>query len=450
MVFFEKDQGVVREDGEFYLLYEPKDILGDGISSVVRRCIHKETGEEYAVKVIDKFCKRCESVKGIDVVRQFHTEVSILNRLKGHPYIISLKDSFESSAFMYLVLELAKGGELFDYLTKEVTISEKLSRKFLWQLLQAVKGIHDEGIVHRDIKPENILLDEDNNVILSDFGFGAITTNAQPLFEILGTPSYFAPEVLRCLVLEDPQGYGSAVDLWACGVILYTLLVGQGPFWHRKDTVMYRNIMEGSFKFQSPEWDDISEGPKDLIRKLLVVDPQQRYTADEALSHPWFKVLSCSDIKLKAEHPKLKLKVLVYAVLTMKRLYYTYHERHAPMTYKTVLNNPYNFKEIRKIIDSCTFNMYGHWVKRTPDQAQNRGALFANSLKRELVKADVVDGFIPLIPMLYSHELTQSFIPRRPSFIKNSSSNSLDKYTSNHSGKMDAPSNNRPNSLLNN
>lgn len=415
-------EGENEEDNEFYSKYEVGEILGDGISSVVRRCLNKETGEEFAVKIIDKLSDQGQNVKGIDIITQVRTEVSALSIMRDHPNIITLKDYHESSAFMFLVFELAKGGELFDYLTQEVTIPERVVRKIMWQLLKAVSYIHQNGIVHRDLKPENILLDEDNNILLSDFGFAVHLEENRLLHDVLGTPAYFAPETLRCVVYESQTGYGQPVDLWACGVILYTLLVGQGPFWHRKDTIMYRKIMEGSFEFSSCEWDDISEGPKQLIQNLLLVDVKKRYTAKEALASPWFEgMVSCRKCSIMQNvnvrtKTKISFKTLVYTVLSMKKLYYTFHERYVPMTYKAVLSEPYAFKEIRKLIDGCAFNMYGHWVKRTPDQVQNRNALFANDLKRDLVGYDNIDGFKS--QSTYSYNLIHSFLPRRPSFSK--------------------------------
>lgn len=415
------------EKADFYMDYEPGEILGDGLSSVVRRCVHKETGNEYAVKIIDKFSKDGQSIKGVDIITQVHTEVKALTKLKMHPSIITLYDFYESSAFLFLVFELAVGGELFDYLTKEVTLPEKISRRIMWQLLQAIKYVHNQDLVHRDIKLENILLDENRNLLISDFGFAINISDGEMLHEVLGTPSYFAPETLRCVVYDDATGYGKHVDMWACGVILYTLLVGQGPFWHRRDTIMYRKIMEGKYSLSTREWEDISEGPKDLIRKLLVVDPQLRYTAGEALSHPWFEGMSpcgrctiMSDtLPQKKMQPKLSFKTLVYTIVTLKRLYFNYHDQCASMTYKAVLSEPYAFRNVRKVVDGCAFTMYGHWVKRTLSHNQDREALFENSTKNELVNSYNQDGQPMNLPSMYCDSLTaSSFMPKNASLYK--------------------------------
>ena len=380
---------------DFYMDYEVGKILGDGISSVVRKCTHKDTGEQFAVKIIDKLCKN----KGeeVDIKSEVYKEVNALYHLRSHPSVITLVDFYENSAFLFLVFELATGGELFDYLTREVTLAEKICRRLIWQLLQAIKYIHEEGFVHRDMKPENVLLDDQYNVLISDFGFSRKVDEDEKLFEVFGTPSYFAPETLKCVVDDSAQGYGKAVDLWACGVILYTLLVGQGPFWHRHDRIMYRKIMEGTYSFSNPEWEDIGEAPKDLIRKLLTVEPKDRLTAKEALAHPWFEYmvpcprccLSTSNdthtTTLSTPRKKIKLKIslrtLAYTILTLRKLYENYRQQHIPMTYKSLLKEPYTFRNVRKVIDACAFTMYGHWVKRTDSHAQDRDALFENSFK---------------------------------------------------------------------
>ncbi|EDS40729.1 phosphorylase kinase, gamma [Culex quinquefasciatus] len=160
------------------------------------------------------------------------------------------------------------------------------------QIFEGVDYIHSKNIVHRDLKPENILLDDSLNVKITDFGFARRLKDGEKLFDLCGTPGYLAPETLKCNMFEDAPGYSKEVDIWACGVIMFTLLVGCPPFWHRKQMVMLRNIMEGKYSFTSPEWADISEDPKDLIRKCLVVDPSKRITVTEALKHPFFNTVT--------------------------------------------------------------------------------------------------------------------------------------------------------------
>ncbi|XP_041972525.1 phosphorylase b kinase gamma catalytic chain, skeletal muscle/heart isoform isoform X4 [Aricia agestis] len=377
----EDDDNLPDKDAakEFYAKYEPKEIIGRGISSTVRRCVEKETGHEYAAKIIDL---SQESQDGIDthVMRDAtHQEIHILRMVAGHPYIIELQDVFESETFIFLVFELCKNGELFDYLTSVVTLSEKKTRYIMRQVLEGVKYIHSKGIVHRDLKPENILLDDQLNVKITDFGFAKVLNEGEKLFELCGTPGYLAPETLKANMFDDAPGYGIEVDIWACGVIMFTLLVGCPPFWHRKQMVMLRNIMEGKYSFTSPEWADISDDPKNLIRRFLVVEPSERIHLDDALSHPFFNAKA---IKASGFNARAKLRVALVAVRAAVRL------RHLPTAARRALpralvaRDPYNVRVLRKVIDGCAFRVYGHWVKK--DEGQNRAALFENTPKTEL------------------------------------------------------------------
>ncbi|XP_050667258.1 phosphorylase b kinase gamma catalytic chain, skeletal muscle/heart isoform isoform X1 [Leptidea sinapis] len=405
----EDDDNLPDKDAakEFYAKYEPKEIIGRGISSTVRRCIEKETGKEFAAKIIDL---SQESQDGVDT----HTmrdatrqEINILRMVAGHPYIIELQDVFESETFIFLVFELCKNGELFDYLTSVVTLSEKKTRYIMRQVLEGVRYIHDKDIVHRDLKPENILLDDQLNVKITDFGFAKVLKDGEKLFELCGTPGYLAPETLKANMFEDAPGYGREVDLWACGVIMFTLLVGCPPFWHRKQMVMLRNIMEGKYSFTSPEWVDISEDPKDLIRRFLVVDPMERIKISDALGHPFFhtklwdqdvtplkKSLSTTSrrmsridqialaIKSSGFNARAKLRLALITVRAAVRLRHLPHTAARAIPLYDALGDPYTLRVLRKVIDGCAFRVYGHWVKK--GEGQNRAALFENTPKTEL------------------------------------------------------------------
>ncbi|XP_076298968.1 phosphorylase kinase gamma isoform X2 [Lasioglossum baleicum] len=360
----------------FYAKYEPKEILGRGISSTVRRCIEKETGVEYAAKIIDISTESNEDGNTMkDATLQ---EVHILRRVAGHSYIIELHDVFESSTFIFLIFEICKNGELFDYLTSVVTLSEKKTRYIMRQVFEGVQHIHNQGIVHRDLKPENILLDDNLNVKITDFGFARLLKTTDKLYDLCGTPGYLAPEVLKCNMFENADGYGYEVDVWACGVIMFTLLVGCPPFWHRKQMVMLRNIMEGNYSFTSPEWADITEAPKDLIRKLLVVEPKKRISIKEALEHSFFHTV---ELKAKSFNARKRFQlaiICVRAVVRIKRL----HTTPEPLSTQVACTDPYRIKILRKVIDGCAFRVYGHWVKK--GEGQNRAALFENTPKTEL------------------------------------------------------------------
>ncbi|XP_051160419.1 phosphorylase b kinase gamma catalytic chain, skeletal muscle/heart isoform isoform X2 [Leptopilina boulardi] len=362
----------------FYAKYEPKEILGRGISSTVRRCIEKETGIEYAAKIIDISNEPHDGTDLHTMKDATMQEVHILRRVAGHPFIIELHDVFESNTFIFLIFELCKNGELFDYLTSVVTLSEKKTRYIMRQVFEGVQHVHNEGIVHRDLKPENILLDDSLNVKITDFGFARMLNAGEKLYDLCGTPGYLAPEVLKCNMFENAEGYTKEVDVWACGVIMYTLLVGCPPFWHRKQMVMLRNIMEGKFSFTSPEWADITDAPKDLIRKLLVVDPKKRITIKEALEHSFFHTV---ELKAKSFNARKKFQLAILcirAVIRIKRL----HTTPEPLSISVACDDPYRIKVLRKVIDGCAFRVYGHWVKK--GEGQNRAALFENTPKTDL------------------------------------------------------------------
>lgn len=364
---------------EFYARYEPKEILGRGVSSTVRRCVEKDTGYEFAAKIIDVSSSDATSESSfLDATRR---EISILRRAAGHPHIIQLHDVFESTTFIFLVLELCPHGELFDYLTSLVTLSEKKTRHIMRQLLDAVAFIHDHDVVHRDIKPENILLDEKFNVKVTDFGFATeLPQQAERLRELCGTPGYLAPELLKASMYEAEDGYGREVDVWACGVVMYTLLVGFPPFWHRKQMIMLRAIMEGRYEFKSPEWDDVTDTAKDLIQAMLTVDPSKRITAHQALQHPFFGGVSGESQRVFNGKKAFHLACLtVRAMIRIRRLKYT----PELITADVVVREPYRIRTLRRAVDACAFRVYNHWVKR--GEVQNRAALFENTPKCDLL-----------------------------------------------------------------
>ena len=222
------------------------------------------------------------------------------------------------------------------------------------------------------------MLDENYNVKITDFGFAKQLQEGEKLTNLCGTPGYLAPETLKCNMFEGSPGYSQEVDIWACGVIMFTLLVGCPPFWHRKQMVMLRNIMEGKYSFTSPEWADISEDPKDLIRKCLVVDPSQRITVKEVLRHPFFNQMLRKQSRFNARKKYQFAILVIRAIIRIRRLRFTAEPLHV----EEAIRDPYRVKVLRKVIDGCAFRVYGHWVKK--GEGQNRAALFENTPRTEL------------------------------------------------------------------
>uniref|UniRef100_A0A3Q3NIJ1 calcium/calmodulin-dependent protein kinase n=1 Tax=Mastacembelus armatus TaxID=205130 RepID=A0A3Q3NIJ1_9TELE len=258
-----------------YQLYEE---LGKGAFSVVRRCMKISTGQEYAAKIINT-----KKLSARDH-QKLEREARICRLLK-HPNIVRLHDSISEEGFHYLVFDLVTGGELFEDIVAREYYSEADASHCIQQILESVNHCHINGIVHRDLKPENLLLASKLKgaaVKLADFGLAIeVQGDQQAWFGFAGTPGYLSPEVLR----KDP--YGKPVDMWACGVILYILLVGYPPFWDEDQHRLYQQIKAGAYDFPSPEWDTVTPEAKDLINKMLTINPAKRVTATDALKHPW-------------------------------------------------------------------------------------------------------------------------------------------------------------------
>jgi len=386
----------------FYQKYEPREVLGKGVSSTVRRAILKESGASFAVKIIDVSQDLVDS-DGLDLREQTMREINILRLVAGHENIIQLIDVFESVTYIFLVFELCTNGELFDHLNSVVTISEKRARRIMRQVMEALVHCHSKGVVHRDIKPENILLDQDYNVKVTDFGFAKVLQPTERLYEVCGTPGYLAPELLKAGMVEKHEctGYGQEVDVWACGVVLYTLLVGFPPFWHRKQLMMIRQIMEAKYSFESAEWADISKSAKDLISLMLVVEPNSRLNINQSLTHEFFNTnrsrrgslaKRTSDAtpitQIKTFNPRKVWRLVLTTVQFVVRIS-RLKETPEPLSLKTASVSPYKMRMFRKVIDGAAFRVYGHWVKR--GEGQNRAAMFELSPKNEVRKRQEVN-----------------------------------------------------------
>uniref|UniRef100_A0A8C1ZPK7 Serine/threonine-protein kinase DCLK2 n=1 Tax=Cyprinus carpio TaxID=7962 RepID=A0A8C1ZPK7_CYPCA len=257
--------------------YKVGRMIGDGNFAVVRECVERSTGRAYALKIINK--SKCRGKE-----HMIQNEVSILRRVK-HPNIVLLIEEMDTYSELYLVMELVKGGDLFDAITSSNKYTERDASGMLYNLASAIKYLHSLNIVHRDIKPENLLVyehqDGSKSLKLGDFGLATVVDG--PLYTICGTPTYVAPEIVA------ETGYGLKVDIWAAGVITYILLCGFPPFRGSTDDqeALFDQIMMGQLDFPLPYWDNVSDSAKALISCMLQVEVEQRYTALQVLDHPW-------------------------------------------------------------------------------------------------------------------------------------------------------------------
>uniref|UniRef100_A0A673ACN4 non-specific serine/threonine protein kinase n=1 Tax=Sphaeramia orbicularis TaxID=375764 RepID=A0A673ACN4_9TELE len=260
--------------------YKVGKVIGDGNFAVVKECVERSTGQEYALKIIDK--ARCCGKEHL-----IENEVAVLRRVR-HPSIIQLVEVDETPTQLFLVMELVKGGDLFDAITSSTKYSERDASAMVFNLAGAIKYLHRMNIVHRDIKPENLLVceypDGTKSLKLGDFGLATVVEG--PLYTVCGTPTYVAPEIIA------ETGYGLKVDIWAAGVITYILLCGFPPFRSENNVQeeLFDQILRGKLEFPSPDWDTISLPAKMLISQMLQVNVDARFTAEEVLSHPWVTV----------------------------------------------------------------------------------------------------------------------------------------------------------------
>eukprot|EP01113_Clastostelium_recurvatum_P032258 TRINITY_DN4119_c0_g1_i1.p1 TRINITY_DN4119_c0_g1~~TRINITY_DN4119_c0_g1_i1.p1 ORF type:complete len:602 (-),score=149.06 TRINITY_DN4119_c0_g1_i1:64-1869(-) len=276
---------------DMHAKYDVRSTLGTGNFSTVKLCLDRSTGEPYAVKVMDKK-KFWHIGKAKD---QMMAEVTILQNLQ-HPNIIRVMEVIDTPRHLYIILELARGGELFDLIREKGKCPEKEAKAIFKQILTAVGYLHSQNVTHRDLKPENILLEnrQDPPVVkISDFGLAKVIGGTDVATTLCGTPMYVAPEVLGVRQVgegpSDPAqsyGYGKEVDAWSAGCILYVMLAGRPPFL--ETAPLFEQIKNGQYSFADDAWRDISSDAQDLVSRLMRVDPHARLTIPEALAHPWF------------------------------------------------------------------------------------------------------------------------------------------------------------------
>jgi len=286
-------------------VYTFKEVLGAGSFAVVRRATHKGKGKDYAVKIIHK------TSLSPDELSTLNDEVEILQKI-SHQHIIKLFDIYETSSNFYMVMEILNGGKLFESIVNKGSYSEKEAAIVTKQIASALMYLHNLGIVHRDLKPENLIFQEDPkdnrnaHVKITDFALAKFLGSDEKsgvMKTACGTPGYVAPEILQ------NESYSEAVDMWSLGVILFILLCGFPPFYDESAAGLYAQIRTGGYVFQSPYWDGISDQAKNLVDKLLTVQPENRIRPLSVLDHPWFNTIEASKLKRFSKQYISKMKI---------------------------------------------------------------------------------------------------------------------------------------------
>eukprot|EP00977_Amphora_coffeiformis_P006560 scaffold1404_cov166-Amphora_coffeaeformis.AAC.27 len=309
----------------FREVYQLNARLKSGSFATVCRGTHRSTGRKVAIKCV----LRKDLPPSDDAA--IYDEVAILASL-NHPHITPLIDFFDEKDCYFIVMELMSGGDLFDRIGEKKSYSEADARDLIVKMLKAVAYCHVRKIAHCDMKPKNLLLMSDDNdsfIKLADFGFAARVHEPKSLTKQCGTPFFVAPEILL------RKGYDQQSDMWSVGCIIYLLLSGNLPFMGRSQKELFRKIVAGKFEFEAKDWDGVSDDAKDLVRRLLVLDPDQRMTAAEAVRHRWLKAsrdrlslvnLQSTSQRLKTFNARMKLRTAMIAVdwvSSLKRISFT-------------------------------------------------------------------------------------------------------------------------------
>ncbi|KAK6228462.1 hypothetical protein SCA6_000802 [Theobroma cacao] len=270
-----------RKTGNFKEYYSLGRKLGQGQFGTTFLCVEKATGKEYACKSIAK-----RKLVTDDDVEDVRREIQIMHHLAGHPNVISIKGAYEDAVAVHVLMELCAGGELFDRIVQRGHYTERKAAALTRTIVGVVEACHSLGVMHRDLKPENFLFvnqQEDSLLKTIDFGLSIFFKPGEKFTDVVGSPYYVAPEVLR-------KRYGPEADVWSAGVILYILLSGVPPFWAESEQGIFEQVLHGDLDFESDPWPSISESAKDLVRRMLVRDPRRRLTAHEVLCHPWIQI----------------------------------------------------------------------------------------------------------------------------------------------------------------
>ncbi|ESW17763.1 hypothetical protein PHAVU_007G266100 [Phaseolus vulgaris] len=275
------DSVLQRKTGNLKESYNLGKKLGQGQFGTTFLCVEKATGKEYACKSILK--RKLMTEEDVEDVRR---EIQIMHHLAGSANVISIKEAFEDAVSVHVVMELCAGGELFDRIVERGHYSERKAAKLARTIVGVIESCHSLGVMHRDLKPENFLFvnqQEESPLKAIDFGLSAFFKPGEIFSDVVGSPYYVAPEVLR-------KRYGPEADVWSAGVIIYILLSGVPPFWGETEQEIFDAILRFQLDFSSDPWPSISASAKDLVRKMLVRDPSKRITAFDVLRHPWIQV----------------------------------------------------------------------------------------------------------------------------------------------------------------
>ena len=316
--------------GHFKSQYKVHEVLGKGGYSVVHNCTRQADGSSHAVKVIDKQKLSKNALKSLK------EEINTMRNL-AHPRLIQLREVYDHGSTIYLVLERVEGGELFDEIVRLQKYTERTAAEVLFNFLDGLKYMHDQGYVHRDIKPENILLlrkhkmpeDVCADLKIADFGFAAHVGEEEPLTTCCGTPRYISPEVLNAGLFQKIKGYGKTCDMWATGVITYILLFGKAPFYHKDRPQLWHHITNGIWSMP-PESDKLTPAAIDFIHNLLVVDRHKRFNVTQAITHPFIanrgqqqeQHLEEAMVNLREFNAREKFKAAIFGVQSLSRVAY--------------------------------------------------------------------------------------------------------------------------------
>lgn len=305
---------------DFEKKYTAKDILGRGSFAIVKRAVRKADKKDLAVKIIKKTKLKDEELEIV------HEEVKIMDKI-NHPNCVRLVEIFETNKKLYLVMEMLSGGELFDRIVSKGSYSEKEASQVIKSVAKALQYLHSIGIVHRDLKPENLIYASQHTkseIKITDFGLAKLkgAKGDGTMETACGTPGYVAPEVLK------KQKYTASVDIWSMGVILYILLCGFPPFYDENTAALYKQIKSGDYDFPDPYWKDITGYAKDLIKKMLTVDPVKRITIPQILQHPWIAAESAASTRkfgkqhgqrLRKLQARRKLRKTIQIIIAVNR-----------------------------------------------------------------------------------------------------------------------------------